>query len=209
MSVTQSNKKILCFSSMYLRKFLYLKLTEYLEDFHPWLSVYSCPSFSSHTHSQRWSVCLLLLQGYMCVSAVLINLLEEQVFNTEINTCQQIPCQHVWFCSFHFHFPNIETCLFFLYTNGQCFLEMGFIDVSPVSMVTGLCSALAVMPVGGLVSLVFRVSKVRIPRLPEIVPQFLLATQLNFESTGCINSDNYYLLCMIYINIYIYFLYLF
>jgi len=61
-------------------------------------------------------------------------------------------------------------------------------------MVTGLCSALAVMPVGGLVSLVFRVGKVRIPRLPEIVPQFLLATQLNFESTGCINSDN---LCMI------------
>lgn len=65
---------------------------------------------------------------------------------------------------------------FFLYTNGQCFLEMGLIDVSPVSMVTGLCGALAVMPVGGLVSLLFRVSKVRIPRLPEIVPQFLLAT---------------------------------
>uniref|UniRef100_A0A673G3S9 Polycystic kidney disease 1 like 1 n=1 Tax=Sinocyclocheilus rhinocerous TaxID=307959 RepID=A0A673G3S9_9TELE len=70
--------------------FLYLKLTEYLEDHHPWLSVYSRPSFSSHTHTQRWSVCLLLLQGYMCVSAVLVNLLEEQVFNTEINTCQQI-----------------------------------------------------------------------------------------------------------------------
>ncbi|XP_077100644.1 polycystin-1-like protein 1 isoform X2 [Siphateles boraxobius] len=100
------------------KQFLYLKLTEYLEDFHPWLSVYSRPSFSSHTHTQRWSVCLLLLQGYMCVSAVLINLLEE-----------------------------------------QCFLELGLIDVSPVSMVTGLCSVLAVMPVGGLVSLVFRVGK--------------------------------------------------
>ncbi|XP_039523028.1 polycystic kidney disease 1 like 1 [Pimephales promelas] len=100
------------------KQFLYLKLTEYLEDFHPWLSVYSRPSFSSHTHTQRWSVCLLLLQGYMCVSAMLINLLKE-----------------------------------------QCFLELGLIDVSPVSMVTGLCSALAVMPVGGLVSLVFRVGK--------------------------------------------------
>ncbi|XP_056110015.1 polycystic kidney disease 1 like 1 [Rhinichthys klamathensis goyatoka] len=100
------------------KQFLYLKLTEYLEDFHPWLSVYSRPSFSSHTHTQRWSVCLLLLQGYMCVSAVLINLLEE-----------------------------------------QCFLELGLIDVSPVSMVTGLWSVLAVMPVGGLVSLVFRVGK--------------------------------------------------
>ncbi|XP_073686658.1 polycystin-1-like protein 1 [Garra rufa] len=100
------------------KQFLYLKLTEYLEDFHPWLSVYSRPSFSSHTHTQRWSVCLLLLQGYMCVSAALVNLLEE-----------------------------------------QCFVEMGLIDVSAVSMVTGLCSALAVLPVGGLVSLVFRVGK--------------------------------------------------
>ncbi|XP_042607838.1 polycystic kidney disease 1 like 1 [Cyprinus carpio] len=104
--------------SLTFKQFLYLKLTEYLEDLHPWLSVYSRPSFSSHTHTQRWSVCLLLLQGYMCVSAVLVNLLEE-----------------------------------------QCFVEMGLIDVSPVSMVTGLCSALAVLPVGGLVSLVFRVSK--------------------------------------------------
>ncbi|XP_050953668.1 polycystic kidney disease 1 like 1 isoform X2 [Labeo rohita] len=100
------------------KQFLYLKLTEYLEDFHPWLSVYSRPSFSSHTHTQRWSVCLLLLQGYMCVSTVLVNLLEE-----------------------------------------QCFVEMGLIDVSPVSMVTGLCGALAVLPVGGLVSLLFRVGK--------------------------------------------------
>ncbi|XP_059380022.1 polycystin-1-like protein 1 [Carassius carassius] len=105
-------------NSLTFKQFLYLKLTEYLKDFHPWLSVYSRPSFSSHTHTQRWSVCLLLLQGYMCVSAVLVNLLEE-----------------------------------------QCFAEMGLIDVSPVSMVTGLCSALAVLPVGGLVSLVFRVSK--------------------------------------------------
>uniref|UniRef100_A0A8C1U2C3 Uncharacterized protein n=1 Tax=Cyprinus carpio TaxID=7962 RepID=A0A8C1U2C3_CYPCA len=135
--------------SLTFKQFLYLKLTEYLEDLHPWLSVYSRPSFSSHTHTQRWSVCLLLLQGYMCVSAVLVNLLEE-----------------------------------------QCFVEMGLIDVSPVSMVTGLCSALAVLPVGGLVSLVFRVSKVRILRLPDIVPQFLLATQLNVRSTACIHSDN-------------------
>lgn len=91
-------------------------------------------------------------------------------FNIEINTCQQILSTYVWFCLFHLH--NIETyrLFFLLYTNGQCFLELGLIDVSPVSMVTGLCSVLAVMPVGGLVSLVFRVGKVRIPRLPEIVP---------------------------------------
>ncbi|XP_051538185.1 polycystic kidney disease 1 like 1 [Myxocyprinus asiaticus] len=100
------------------KQFLYLKLTEYLEDFHPWLSVYSRPSYSTYTHAQRSSVCMLLLQGYMFVSAVLVYLWEEQHF-----------------------------------------LEMGLIDVSPVSMVTGLCSSLAVMPVGCLVSLVFRVSK--------------------------------------------------
>lgn len=84
-----------------------------------------------------------------------------------------------------------------LLMNGQCLVEMGLIDVSPVSMVTGLCSALAVLPVGGLVSLVFRVSKVRIPRLPQIVPQFLLATQLNVRSAACIHSDTLYLIYLI------------
>lgn len=65
---------------LFLEKFLHLKLTEYLGDFHPWLSAYSCPSYSSHTHVQRLSVCMLHLQGYMCVGTMLINLLEEQVF---------------------------------------------------------------------------------------------------------------------------------
>ncbi|KAI7792791.1 putative polycystic kidney disease protein 1-like 1 [Triplophysa rosa] len=109
--------------SLTFKQFLHLKLTEYLGDFHPWLSAYSCPSYSSYTHVQRLSVCTLLLQGYMCVGTMLINLLEEQHF-----------------------------------------LEMGLIDVSPVSMVTGLCSVLAVMPVGSLVSLVFRVRKTNISK---------------------------------------------
>lgn len=114
---------------------------------------------------------------------------------------QYFPTNTVVILLIYFNFHNTETCLccFLLYTNGQCFVEMGLIDVSPVSMVTGLCSALAVLPVGGLVSLVFRVSKVRILRLPDIVPQFLLATQLNVRSTACIHSDNLYLLCMIYL----------
>ncbi len=181
------------FPSMYLGKFLYLKLTEYLEDFHPWLSVYSRPSLSSHTHTQRWSVCLLLLQGYMCVSAALVNLLEEQVFNRN----QYMSTNTVDICVVLLSFSQYWDMS--LLSNGQCFVEMGLIDVSPVSMVTGLCSALAVLPVGGLVSLVFRVSKVRIPRLlPEIVPRFLLTTQLNDRSAACIHSDYLYLLCMIY-----------
>lgn len=152
-----------------LQKFLYMKLTEYLEDFHPWFSIYSRPSSSSHTYTQRSSVCLLLLQGYMCVNTLLINLLEEQVFNTEINTCQQTMrqcvCDVVWFVfTLLKHF-----CCFLLCTTGQCFLETGLIDVPAVCMLTGVCSALAVMPVGGLVSLVFRVSKVRNPRLLKTV----------------------------------------
>ncbi|XP_056306085.1 polycystic kidney disease 1 like 1 [Danio aesculapii] len=102
------------------KQLLYMKLTEYLEDFHPWFSVYSRPSSSSHTHTQRLSVCLLLLQGYMCVNTLLINLLEKQGF-----------------------------------------AETGLIDVPAVCMLTGMCSALAVMPAGGLVSLVFRVSKTK------------------------------------------------
>ncbi|XP_036413818.1 polycystic kidney disease 1 like 1 [Colossoma macropomum] len=57
---------------------LYLKLKECLEDFHPWLSVYSRPSYSTHTHTQRFSVCFLLLQAYMCANTVLIYLQEEQ-----------------------------------------------------------------------------------------------------------------------------------
>nr|XP_055037858.1 LOW QUALITY PROTEIN: polycystic kidney disease 1 like 1 [Misgurnus anguillicaudatus] len=105
------------------KQLLYLKLTEYLSDFHPWLSVYSCPSYSAYTRVQRLSVCMLLLLGYMCVNTILIHIWEEQHF-----------------------------------------LDMGLIDVSPVSMVTGLCSVLAVMPVGSLVSLVFRVSKASISK---------------------------------------------
>ncbi|KAL7840831.1 hypothetical protein AOLI_G00261540 [Acnodon oligacanthus] len=99
------------------REMLYLKLTECLEDFHPWLSVYSRPSYSTHTHAQRFSVCFLLLQAYMCANTVLIYLQGEQHSS-----------------------------------------ELGLIGVSPVSVVTGLC-ALTLLPVGSLVSYLFRISK--------------------------------------------------
>ncbi|KAL7835535.1 hypothetical protein SRHO_G00278820 [Serrasalmus rhombeus] len=99
------------------REMLYLKLTECLEDFHPWLSVYSRPSYSTHTHTQRFSVCFLLLQAYMCANTVLIYLQGEQYSS-----------------------------------------ELGLIGVSPVSVVTGLC-ALTLLPVGSLVSYLFRISK--------------------------------------------------
>ncbi|KAJ8376555.1 hypothetical protein SKAU_G00071350 [Synaphobranchus kaupii] len=76
-------------------KLLYLKLCEYLEDFHSWASV-----------------------GYMCVNAVLISLQDDK------------------------------------YT-----VELGLIDVSTVSLATGVFSTLVVLPVGALVSLLFRLCK--------------------------------------------------
>eukprot|EP00062_Callorhinchus_milii_P012477 gi/632959602/ref/XP_007895713.1/ PREDICTED: polycystic kidney disease protein 1-like 1 [Callorhinchus milii] len=63
------------------KKLLYSKLTEYLEDFHLWGSVYSRPSYSSCTHTQRLTVCLCLLLSYMCLNAVLTSLKDEEVRN--------------------------------------------------------------------------------------------------------------------------------
>ncbi|KAG9347891.1 hypothetical protein JZ751_003908, partial [Albula glossodonta] len=98
---------------------LYLKLTEYLEDFHSWASVYSRPSHSRFTHMQRLSVCLLLLEGYICANTVLISLRSDE----------------------------------------QCTVELGLVNFSTVSLVTGMCSMLVVLPVGGLVTLLFRLRK--------------------------------------------------
>ncbi|XP_078056550.1 polycystin-1-like protein 1 [Mustelus asterias] len=100
------------------KKLLYSKLTEYLEDFHLWASVYSRPSYSSFTHTQRLSVCLCLLLGYMCLNAVLTNLKDEE------------------------------------YT-----VELGLIDVSTASLITGLITTVVVLPIVLLVSLLFRFSK--------------------------------------------------
>ncbi|KAF4075838.1 hypothetical protein AMELA_G00223500 [Ameiurus melas] len=99
------------------RELLHLNLTDCLEDFHPWLSVYSRPSYSTHSHTQRLSVCLLLLQAYMCANAILIYIQED-----------------------------------------QCWLESGLIGVSLHSVWTGLCG-LTLLPLGSLVSFLFRISK--------------------------------------------------
>uniref|UniRef100_A0A674DR28 Polycystin 1 like 1, transient receptor potential channel interacting n=1 Tax=Salmo trutta TaxID=8032 RepID=A0A674DR28_SALTR len=58
-------------------KLLYLKLSEYLSDFHLWLSVYSGPSPSVFTHTQR----------YMCVNTLLISGLDDQVSQSIISHC--------------------------------------------------------------------------------------------------------------------------
>uniref|UniRef100_A0AAY4A191 Polycystin-1-like protein 1 n=1 Tax=Denticeps clupeoides TaxID=299321 RepID=A0AAY4A191_9TELE len=58
-------KLVPCKSGLGFRKLLYMKMTEYLEDHHPWLSVYSGPPDGVLTRVQRLTVCLLLLHGYM------------------------------------------------------------------------------------------------------------------------------------------------
>ncbi|XP_067867286.1 polycystin-1-like protein 1 isoform X2 [Heterodontus francisci] len=123
------------------KKLLYSKLTEYLEDFHLWGSVYSRPSYSSFTHTQRLSVCLCLLLGYMCLNAVLTNLKDEE------------------------------------YT-----AELGLIDVSTASLVTGLIATVVVLPVVLLVSLLFRFSKVKLLREASVEERYMTTRESNVYS---------------------------
>uniref|UniRef100_G3UAW3 Polycystin-1-like protein 1 n=1 Tax=Loxodonta africana TaxID=9785 RepID=G3UAW3_LOXAF len=53
------------------QKLLYAKFTEYLEDVHIWVSVYTRPSYSCYLHAQRLSVCFSLLCAYSCLTAML------------------------------------------------------------------------------------------------------------------------------------------
>uniref|UniRef100_K7E278 Polycystin-1-like protein 1 n=1 Tax=Monodelphis domestica TaxID=13616 RepID=K7E278_MONDO len=69
-------------SGLGFRKLLYSKFTEYLEDFHMWISVYSCPSYSCFTHTERLTVCLFLVLGYMSLNAALIAMQQEEVSET-------------------------------------------------------------------------------------------------------------------------------
>ncbi|XP_076147527.1 polycystin-1-like protein 1 [Alosa pseudoharengus] len=107
-------KLTVCKQGLGFGKLLYMKLTEYLEDVHPWFSVLSCPR-GALTRVQRLAVCLLLHLGCMCASAALVD---------------------------GQHEPNS--------------LEQGVMDVS---MVTGLLSALSVLPAGFLISLLFRLGQ--------------------------------------------------
>ncbi|XP_041096027.1 polycystic kidney disease protein 1-like 1 [Polyodon spathula] len=109
-----------------LKKLLYCKLTEYLEDFHFWASVYSRPSHSQFSHTQRLTVCLILLLGYMLLNTVLIYMKDDEFT-----------------------------------------AELGLIDVSAISLVTGFFSTLAALPVGVLLSLLFRFSKVTVKKDPS------------------------------------------
>ncbi|XP_032895616.1 polycystic kidney disease protein 1-like 1 [Amblyraja radiata] len=123
------------------KKLLYSKLTEYLEDYHIWGSVYCRPSYSSFTHTQRLSICLCLLLGYMCLNAVLTSLKNEE------------------------------------YT-----AELGLIDVSTASLVTGLISTVAVLPIVLLLSLLFRFSKAKLLRETSVEEQYGTTRESNIYS---------------------------
>ncbi|XP_076014465.1 polycystin-1-like protein 1 [Genypterus blacodes] len=99
---------------------LHLKLSHYMADFHLWMSVYSCPHPTSFTHTQRLSVCLLLLLGYAGVNTLLISQMDKQL-------------------------P----------------FELGVLDVSAVSVATGVLSVLAVLPVATIISFLFRMREVK------------------------------------------------
>ncbi|XP_075798924.1 polycystin-1-like protein 1 [Microtus pennsylvanicus] len=59
-------------------KLFYAKFTEYLEDFHIWLSLYSQPPSSSYLHTQRLAVAFCLLGVYSCLTALVTAGVHEQ-----------------------------------------------------------------------------------------------------------------------------------
>ncbi|KAK7834456.1 hypothetical protein U0070_017642 [Myodes glareolus] len=59
-------------------KLFYAKFTEYLEDFHIWLSLYSQPPSSSYLRTQRLAVALCLLCVYSCLTALVTVGVHEQ-----------------------------------------------------------------------------------------------------------------------------------
>ncbi|XP_061410785.1 LOW QUALITY PROTEIN: polycystin-1-like protein 1 [Lethenteron reissneri] len=112
---------------------LYSKVTAYLEDFHLWASVYSRPSCSRFTHTQRLSVCLCLLLAYAGANALVVALREDK---------------HA--------------------------VELGRVEVSLESLVVGLLCSAVVLPLAGLVSLLFRWSQVDRGCAHSILEQYKL-----------------------------------
>ncbi|XP_018424146.1 PREDICTED: polycystic kidney disease protein 1-like 1 [Nanorana parkeri] len=62
------------------RRLFYCKFTQYLEDFHCWGSVFSRPSYSWFSHTQRITTCFVLCLGYMCFNIILLHWKVDQNF---------------------------------------------------------------------------------------------------------------------------------
>ncbi|XP_054479391.1 polycystic kidney disease 1 like 1 [Anoplopoma fimbria] len=110
-----------CTHAIGFAKMLCLKLSDYLADYHIWISLYTCPCPNSFTHTQRLSVSLLLLLGYACVNAVIISQM-----------------------------------------NNRLPFELGIIDLSAVSLTTGVLSVVAALPVAAIISFLFRLREVKL-----------------------------------------------
>uniref|UniRef100_A0AAQ4P3R6 Polycystic kidney disease 1b n=1 Tax=Gasterosteus aculeatus aculeatus TaxID=481459 RepID=A0AAQ4P3R6_GASAC len=109
-----------CTHGMSFSKMLRLKLSDYLADYHIWMSLCSCPRPNSFTHTQRLSVSLLLLSGYACVNTVIISKMNDRL-------------------------P----------------FELGLVDLSAVSLTTGVLSVAAALPAAALTSFLFRLRKLK------------------------------------------------
>ncbi|XP_074549754.1 polycystin-1-like protein 1 [Halichoeres trimaculatus] len=68
-----------CNKGIGFAEMLSLKLSEYLTDHHMWISIYRCPCPHSFTRTQRLSVSLLLLMGYVCANMLIISQTDEQL----------------------------------------------------------------------------------------------------------------------------------
>ncbi|KAM6908104.1 polycystin-1-like protein 1 [Lycodopsis pacificus] len=110
-----------CTHGIGFAKMLCLKLSDYLADYHIWMSLYSCPCPNSFTHTQRLSVSLLLLLGYACVNTVIISQM-----------------------------------------NNRLPFEVGIIDLSAVSLTTGVLSVAAALPAAAIISFLFRLREVQL-----------------------------------------------
>ncbi|XP_059183422.1 polycystin-1-like protein 1 [Centropristis striata] len=110
-----------CTQGIGFAKLLCLKLSDYMADHHIWISVYSCPSLNSFTHTQRLGVSLLLLLGYACVNSIIISQMEYRLL-----------------------------------------FDLGIIDVSAVSVMTGVVSVVAVLPAAAIISCLFRLREVKL-----------------------------------------------
>lgn len=130
---------------------LSLKLSDYLADCHIWICVFSCPCPSPFTHTQRLTVCLLLLLGYTCVNTLIISQMDEQVSSCKPWKFEACTCLNM---------IPVQLCC--LISCSQLPFELGIIDVSAISVATGLSSVLAVLPAATVISFLFRWRKVKL-----------------------------------------------
>ena len=144
-----SSKQLLC-----------LKLSEYLSDFHLWVCVFTRPTPSVFSPSQRVSVCILQLLGHVCVTTLLVSPQDDLVGCGKPASFRLQLGNNRGRCLSYFDlFNNKHILQNYFFTHkalqllcSQYTLELGLVDMSTDSLVTGMMSVLAVLPVVTAVS---------------------------------------------------------